>query len=110
MLTTSPANHLFMDATLHCDHGSPKGPLPERWSGTEGAMAGASAISLLVDRWFAENTYHASEFDDLRRLVEKKEQQGLTISLALPALNEEETVGTVMKPSSPTDGQGSPVG
>ncbi len=97
MLTTSPANHLFMDAPCTVIMVRRKGPLPERWSGTEGAMAGASAISLLVDRWFAENTYHASEFDDLRRLVEKKEQQGLTISLALPALNEEETVGTVIE-------------
>ena len=69
-------------------------------------MSGASAISLLVDRWFAENTYHASEFDDLQRLVEKKQQQGLTISLALPALNEEETVGTVIETIKTTlDGQ-----
>jgi glucosyl-3-phosphoglycerate synthase len=74
-----------------------KGPAPERWSGTDGALTGARAISLLVDRWFAENTYHASEFDDLRRLVELKNQQGLTISLALPALNEEESVGKVIE-------------
>ena len=58
--------------------------------------AGSSAISILVDKWFAENTYHADEFADLERLVALKHQQGLTISLALPALNEEETVGLVI--------------
>lgn len=59
-------------------------------------MAGVQAISILVDKWFAENTFHAREFEDLGRLVERKQRQGLTISLALPALNEEETVGKVI--------------
>ena len=59
--------------------------------------AGAQAISILVDKWFAENTYHADEFADLRQLMALKERQGLTVSLALPALNEEETVGRVIR-------------
>ncbi len=59
--------------------------------------AGARAISILVDKWFAENTFHAEEFADLKRLLQLKEQQGLTISLALPALNEEATVGKVIR-------------
>ncbi len=59
--------------------------------------AGAQAISILVDKWFAENTFHADEFADLEHLVALKEQQGLTVSLALPALNEEETVGKVIR-------------
>ncbi|MEP6894428.1 MAG: glucosyl-3-phosphoglycerate synthase [Chloroflexota bacterium] len=59
--------------------------------------AGVQAISILVDKWFAENTFHADEFKLLDELVEAKRQQGLTISLALPALNEEKTVGTVIK-------------
>jgi glycosyltransferase involved in cell wall biosynthesis len=58
--------------------------------------AGAQAISILVDKWFAENTFHADEFSDLKQLMELKEKQGSTISLALPALNEEETVGKVI--------------
>lgn len=58
--------------------------------------AGAQAISILVDKWFAENTFHAEEFSDLRQLMALKEKQGSTISLALPALNEEETVGKVL--------------
>jgi len=59
--------------------------------------AGVEAISILVDKWFAENTFHADEFSRLRELVELKQQQGLSISLALPALNEEETVGRVIR-------------
>jgi glycosyltransferase involved in cell wall biosynthesis len=57
---------------------------------------GLDAISILVDKWFAENTFHADEFKNLRRLVDQKEKNNLTISLALPALNEEETVGNVI--------------
>jgi glucosyl-3-phosphoglycerate synthase len=72
-------------------------PLPAIWTGKVGEMAGAQAISVLVDKWFAENTYHADEFDDLDRLLEIKKEQGVTISLALPALNEEETVGQVIQ-------------
>lgn len=59
--------------------------------------AGAKAISVLVDKWFAENTFQADEFADLKELVALKEKQGSTISLALPALNEEETVGKVIQ-------------
>ncbi|MDP1713134.1 MAG: glucosyl-3-phosphoglycerate synthase [Anaerolineales bacterium] len=59
--------------------------------------AGVQAISILVDKWFAENTFHADEFKQLNELVELKRQQGVSISLALPALNEEETVSKVLK-------------
>jgi glucosyl-3-phosphoglycerate synthase len=58
--------------------------------------AGVQAISILVDKWFAENTFHADEFSDLKQLMNLKEKQGSTISLALPALNEEVTVGNVI--------------
>ena len=58
--------------------------------------AGVHAISILVDKWFAENTFHADEFLDLRQLMRLKEKQGSTISLAMPALNEEKTVGKVI--------------
>lgn len=53
-------------------------------------------ISVVVDKWFAENTFHAHEFADIRQLVELKERQKLTISLGLPTLNEEETIGQVV--------------
>jgi glucosyl-3-phosphoglycerate synthase len=54
-------------------------------------------LSTRVDRWFAENTFHSGEFSNLRALMELKEKRGLTISVALPALNEEETVGDVIQ-------------
>ncbi|MDR2404393.1 MAG: glucosyl-3-phosphoglycerate synthase [Spirochaetaceae bacterium] len=38
-------------------------------------------------------TWHHSRFQDLHRLVELKEQKGLSISLAFPTLNEESTIG-----------------
>ncbi len=62
----------------------------------DGLRAGSRAISVLVDKWFAENTYHASEFDDLGRLLELKRARGLSISLAVPSLNEQATVGRVL--------------
>jgi len=54
-------------------------------------------VAVVVDKWFAENTFHSREFANLERLVALKEEQGLTISLGLPALNEEETVGNVIQ-------------
>jgi glucosyl-3-phosphoglycerate synthase len=63
----------------------------------ESEEVGQTAISVLVDKWFAENTFHADEFEDLEYLLRLKQDQGLSISLALPALNEEKTVGKVIK-------------
>jgi len=54
-------------------------------------------ISIVVDKWFAENTFHAREFQDLKHLVRLKEQQGLTISLGLPTLNEAKTIGQIIR-------------
>jgi len=55
------------------------------------------ALSERVDQWFAENTFHRREFEDLTKLVELKNKQKLTISLGLPALNEAETVGDIIR-------------
>lgn len=46
-----------------------------------------------LTEWIEKNTFHHSQFWDLRQLIEAKEQQGLTISLCLPTLNEEKTIG-----------------
>jgi glucosyl-3-phosphoglycerate synthase len=54
-------------------------------------------LSLMVDKWFAENTFHAAEYSDLARLVDMKRKQGLTISLGLPTLNEENTIGEIIR-------------
>jgi len=69
-------------------------PVPANF---ESETVGQTAISVLVDKWFAENTYHADEFKDLQALLMLKRARNLSISLALPALNEEETVGKVIK-------------
>ena len=45
------------------------------------------------EQWLKERTFHHTNFWDLKWLVEEKERQGLTISLCLPALNEEKTIG-----------------
>jgi nucleotide-binding universal stress UspA family protein len=70
----------------------------------EGTLAAADAyvehsrsLPTIVDRWFAENTFHASEFRDIARMIELKAKQGLTVSVALPALNEEKTIGLVIR-------------
>lgn len=54
------------------------------------------SLSVRVDRWFAQNTYHSNEFSDIAGLMAIKEKQGVSIGLALPALNEAETVGKVI--------------
>jgi glycosyltransferase involved in cell wall biosynthesis len=46
-----------------------------------------------VDAWFARNTLHARAYSDLDVLAALKRRAGLTISLGLPALNEEDTIG-----------------
>ncbi len=56
-----------------------------------------TTTSVMVDKWFAENTFNSEEFENVARLVAAKEKQNLTISLGLPALNEEATVGTIIK-------------
>lgn len=69
-------------------------PMPET---VTDESIGSGAISILVDKWFAENTFHATEFARLDRMVSLKREQGVTVSLALPALNEAQTVGKVIR-------------
>jgi len=45
------------------------------------------------EQWLAQRTFHHSTFWDLKKLVEEKERQGLRVSLCLPTLNEEQTIG-----------------
>ena len=54
-------------------------------------------ISVVVDKWFAENTFDSREFERIDELVRLKRRQCLSISLGLPALNEEETLGAIIK-------------
>ncbi len=46
-----------------------------------------------IDDWLQTNTFHYSEFWDIRALVREKERKGLTLSLCIPTLNEEKTIG-----------------
>jgi len=49
-----------------------------------------------VAAWLATSTYRHSDFADIQKLVASKERQGLKVSLCLPALNEEKTIGKVV--------------
>ena len=98
-ITSSASLGPFADRILHEAFGpviavKSGRPLPQS---DYDERAGTQAISILVDKWFAENTFHADEFKQLDELVKLKREQGLTISAALPALNEEESVGHVLK-------------
>ncbi|MAL85199.1 MAG: glucosyl-3-phosphoglycerate synthase [Opitutae bacterium] len=44
-------------------------------------------------KWLANNTFHHGEFWDILKLVKEKEKKGLKISLCIPTLNEEKTIG-----------------
>ncbi|MBI2303463.1 MAG: glucosyl-3-phosphoglycerate synthase [Chloroflexi bacterium] len=61
------------------------------------SLAQVEPVAAQVDKWFAENTFHGREFRDYDELLYLKRKQGLTISLGLPALNEEDTIGTVLR-------------
>lgn len=47
----------------------------------------------IIDQWLETNTFHHSEFWDLQKLVELKEENNISISLCIPTLNEEKTIG-----------------
>ncbi|MEW5991725.1 MAG: glucosyl-3-phosphoglycerate synthase [Chloroflexota bacterium] len=69
----------------------------ETLAAADRAAEEARAVPTRVERWFGESNFHHGEFSDLRRLVQLKEKQGLTISLVLPTLNEEETIGPIVR-------------
>ena len=46
-----------------------------------------------IEEWLAKRTFHHSQFSQVQQLVELKRAQGLAITLCLPALNEEKTIG-----------------
>lgn len=48
---------------------------------------------LNINNWLQTNTFHHSQFWDLLRLIKEKEKRGLSISLCIPTLNEEKTIG-----------------
>jgi glucosyl-3-phosphoglycerate synthase len=59
-----------------------------------GGRAGKDGdTSRRVNRWLETNTFRCEQFADLASLVAEKRKRGLTISLCLPTLNEEKTIG-----------------
>lgn len=50
----------------------------------------------LVSKWFENNTFHSHDFANIDSLLALKQKQNVTISLGLPALNEEATVENVI--------------
>jgi glucosyl-3-phosphoglycerate synthase len=62
-----------------------------------GASPAQRALSTVVDKWFAENSFHSSEFDDVAELARLKRRQGVSISLGLPTLNEAATIGAILR-------------
>ena len=69
----------------------------ETLAAADRAAEEARAVPVRVERWFGESNFHHSEFADLRRLVTLKEKQQLTVSLVLPTLDEEETIGPIVR-------------
>lgn len=47
----------------------------------------------VIEKWLETNTFHHGEFWDILKLVRLKEEQGIKISLCIPTLNEEKTIG-----------------
>lgn len=46
-----------------------------------------------INDWLDKHTFHHSEFWDIAQLVKTKEEKGLKVSLCIPTLNEEKTIG-----------------
>ncbi len=44
------------------------------------------------EKWLNKNTFHHSQFSNIRKLVDIKEKKNIKISLCLPTLNEEKTI------------------
>ena len=50
-----------------------------------------------VAEWFDKNRFHYRQFSDIKKLIELKKKQKVTISLGIPTLNEEATIGNIVK-------------
>ena len=46
-----------------------------------------------LETWIKDNTFHHSDFEDLEALVMEKKKKNLRVSLCIPTLNEEKTIG-----------------
>lgn len=55
-----------------------------------------SSTARTIEPWILKNTFSLGEFEDIDRLVQAKNNRHISITLVLPALNEEKTVGQVI--------------
>jgi len=55
-----------------------------------------AATTQAIEPWILKNTFSLGEFEDIDRLIQAKRDRHMSISLILPALNEEKTVGQVI--------------
>lgn len=46
-----------------------------------------------IEDWLKSNTFHHNNFWDINHLVKEKEKAGISVSLCIPTLNEEKTIG-----------------
>ncbi len=69
----------------------------ETLAAADRAAEASRSIPARVERWFGEANFHHAEFSDLRRLVHLKEKQKITVSLVLPTLNEQDTIGQIVR-------------
>ena len=65
----------------------------KQWLAKRPSIKPVTHLPMDVAAWLQTNTFHHSQFADLRALVAEKEKQHLTISLCIPTLNEEKTIG-----------------
>ncbi len=70
---------------MNADHNNQKNAKHSR--------ASEANMTSQINHWLKTNTFHHSQFKDIGKLVQQKEKQGVTISLCLPTLNEEKTIG-----------------
>jgi glucosyl-3-phosphoglycerate synthase len=53
--------------------------------------------AVLPIEWFEGRTFHHQRFGDLRKLAQAKEAQGVSVSVCIPTLNEEATIGPIVR-------------
>jgi len=46
-----------------------------------------------IEKWLDTNTFHHGEFWDILKIIRAKEKKGIKVSLCIPTLNEEKTIG-----------------
>ena len=49
-----------------------------------------------LNEWYLNNTFHYKQFD-VKNLIKIKKRKNITISLCFPTLNEEQTIGSILK-------------